>query len=399
MKKIIIVGYFISVSSLVFAQQSINPKITTEQEIVALALQNSAAIRASGLAIRQNQELLKSAYNLPNVDLFTDSPSGLFYTIGVNQTIQHPRVYKRQYQLQKQQIVLSEKEKGITENDIIFKAKNLFLNLQFAESLMNQYRYQDSLYNQISMGAKRQFEAGQIDYLAKTFAESQANEIHNQYTQAQADVKTIIRTLQQYLGVNVPLEGINLQKRMSDVPMGLLDSTIFEKNPTLLFLKQTEILNKELVAVEKARSLPGLMFGYYNQSVKETGFDLRFRFGLSVPLWFGQYKSKITAAQTGFQLAEQQTKAQAQALSVEAQQAQGDFIKYKQSLEYYENTGLKQSDEIINTADRLFKGGQNDYVSFLRTINDAYVIKQRYWETLRNYNQSLLNINYLTGNQ
>lgn len=392
--KIIIVVYFSLFALVGFAQKPI-----TEQEIVALALQNSAAIRASGLAIRQNQELLKSAFNIPNVDVFTDSPTGLFYTIGVNQTIQNPSVYKRQYQLQKQQIVLSEKEKGITENDIIFRAKNLFLNLQFAESLVSQYRYQDSLYNQIRMGASRQFEAGQIDYLAKTFAESQANEIRNQYAQARADVQTNKRALQQFLGIAMPLEGINLQKRIADLPLVLMDSTAFEQNPTLLFLRQTEILNKEQIAVEKARSLPGFMVGFYNQGVKETGLELRFRFGLSVPIWFGQYKSKITAAQTGFQIAQQRSKAQTQALSVEVQQAQGDFLKYRQSLDYYENTGLKQSDEIINTASRLFKGGQNDYVSFLRTINDAYVIKQRYWETLRNYNQSLLNINYLTGNQ
>lgn len=392
--KIIIVVYFCLFALVGFAQKPI-----TEQEIVALALQNSAAIRASGLAIRQNQELLKSAFNIPNVDVFTDSPTGLFYTIGVNQTIQNPSVYKRQYQLQKQQIVLSEKEKGITENDIIFRAKNLFLNLQFAESLVSQYRYQDSLYNQIRTGASRQFEAGQIDYLAKTFAESQANEIRNQYAQARADVQTNKRALQQFLGIAMPLEGINLQKRIADLPLVLMDSTAFEQNPTLLFLRQTEILNKEQIAVEKARSLPGFMVGFYNQGVKETGLELRFRFGLSVPIWFGQYKSKITAAQTGFQIAQQRSKAQTQALSVEVQQAQGDFLKYRQSLDYYENTGLKQSDEIINTASRLFKGGQNDYVSFLRTINDAYVIKQRYWETLRNYNQSLLNINYLTGNQ
>lgn len=392
--KIVVVIYFSLFTVMSFAQKTI-----TEQEIVVLALENSAAIRASGLAVRQNRELLKSAFNIPNVDVFTDSPTGLFYTIGVNQTIQNPSVYKRQYQLQKQQIVLSEKEKGITENDIIFRAKNLFLNLQFTESLVGQYRYQDSLYNQIRTGASRQFEAGQIDYLAKTFAESQANEIRNQYAQARADVQSNKRALQQFLGVAVPLEGINLQKRISDLPLVLMDSTAFEQNPTLLFLRQTEILNKEQIAVEKARSLPGFMVGFYNQGVKETGLELRFRFGLSVPIWFGQYKSKITAAQTGFQIAQQRSKAQTQALSVEVQQAQGDFLKYRQSLDYYENTGLKQSDEIINTASRLFKGGQNDYVSFLRTINDAYVIKQRYWETLRNYNQSLLNINYLTGNQ
>ena len=120
---------------------------------------------------------------------------------------------------------------------------------------------------------------------------------------------------------------------------------------------------------------------------------------MSVPLWQGQYKSRIRAAQTGFEIAQERTNAQKQILSVDLQQTQGDYQKYKQTLDYYENKGLKQSEEIILTATRLFKAGQNDYVSFLRTLNDAYTIKQRYIEALRNHNQTILNINYLLGNQ
>ena len=108
--------------------------------------------------------------------------------------------------------------------------------------------------------------------------------------------------------------------------------------------------------------------------------------------------TRTAAAQTGLQLARQRTTAQIQTLSVDLQQAQGDIDKYRVALDYYETTGLRQSDDLINTARRLFQSGQNDYVSFLRTINDAYAIRLRYIETLRNYNQSLLTRDYLTGN-
>ena len=120
---------------------------------------------------------------------------------------------------------------------------------------------------------------------------------------------------------------------------------------------------------------------------------------MTVPIWQGQYKSRIKAAQTGFEIAQERTNAQKQSISVDLQQALGDNQKHKQALDYYETKGLKQSEEIITTATRLFKAGQNDYVSFLRTLNDAYTIRQRYIEALRNYNQTQLNINYLLGNQ
>jgi len=78
-------------------------KTLSETDIVDLVLANSPAIRAADLSIRQSDQLLKGAYSIPNLDVFTDSPSGEFYTIGVNQSFQLPTVYKRQYDLQKGQ--------------------------------------------------------------------------------------------------------------------------------------------------------------------------------------------------------------------------------------------------------------------------------------------------------
>ena len=175
------------------------------------------------------------------------------------------------------------------------------------------------------------------------------------------------------------------------------DSTAIGQNPTLALLRQTEALSEGQIGLERAWSLPGIMVGYYNQGARETPAQLRFRFGLTLPVWFGQYRSRTAAAQTGLQLARQRTSAQLQTLSVDLQQAQGDFLKFGQSLDYFEITGLRQSDDLISTARRLFQAGQTDYVSFIRTVNDAYAIRLRYIETLRSYNQSLLTINYLTG--
>ncbi|GAB2575424.1 TolC family protein [Spirosoma areae] len=381
-----------------FAYNTLAQKTLSEAEVVALVLANSPAIRAADLSIRQNQQLLKGAYTIPNLDVFTDSPTGSFYTIGVNQSFQLPTVYKRQYQLQNQQIGLSLTEKRITENDIRFRVRTLYLTLQYAEALTRQYQLQDSVYNQLRLTAGRQFTAGQIDYLSKTFTESQASEIRNQLRQARADGQTINRQLQRLFGHPEPIQAVALGRKEPTIALTEIDSASLGLNPSLAFFRQTEVISQQQIGLERARSLPGILVGYYNQGPKETTTQLRFRFGLTLPIWFGQYRSRTAAAQTGLQLARQRTIAQVQTLSVDLQQAQGDYTKYRESLDYYETTGLRQADDIINTARRLFQSGQNDYVSFLRTINDAYAIRLRYVDALRNYNQSLLTIQYLTGN-
>ena len=385
--------FFLLSSLTVFAQKSL-----TEQEAIEAALKNSAALRASDLVIRQNNELLKSAKNIKNPDVIMESPTGLFYTIGVTQTMDYPTVYKKQSLLQKQQIILSKKERGVTENDIKFRVKSQYLILQYSESLVKLFGVEDSLYAQISQGSSRQFEAGQIDYLAKTFAESQFGEVRNKLNQSQADVQTSIRQLQQLMGISENITTTTLQKEATISSVNLEDNALAE-SPTISVFKQSEIINQNLIELEKAKALPGLIVGYFNQGLRDTPAYLRFRIGLSVPLWQGQYKSRIKAAQTGFEIAQERTNVQKQAISVDLRQALGDNQKYRQALDYYETQGLKQSEEIITTATRLFKAGQNDYVSFLRTLNDAYTIRQRYIEALRNYNQTQLNINYLLGNQ
>ncbi|NID13559.1 TolC family protein [Fibrella aestuarina] len=373
-------------------------KTLSEADVIDLVLANSPAIRAVDLSIRQSDQLLKGAYSIPNLDVFTDSPSGEFYTIGVNQSFQLPTVYKRQYNLQKGQTGLAQAEKRITQNDIRFRVRNLYLALQYAEALRQQYQLQDSVYNQLRVTAGRQFVAGQIDYLAKAFAESQAGEVRNQLAQATADVQTIVRQLGRLAGRNELIRVDSLVRSQAVFALGNVDSVAVGQNPALAFLRQTELISEQQIGLERARSLPGIMVGYYNQSSRETPTQLRFRFGLTLPVWFGQYRSRTVAAQTGLQLARQRTSAQVQTLSVDLQQAQGDFEKFRASLDYYETTGLRQSDDLINTARRLFGAGQNDYVSFLRTINDAYAIRLRYLDALRSHNQSLLTINYLTGN-
>jgi hypothetical protein len=78
-------------------------------------------------------------------------------------------------------------------------------------------------------------------------------------------------------------------------------------------------------------------------------------------------------------------------------QALGYLRKFDLSLNYYESKGLRHADDIINTSRRFFESGQTDYIEHLRNINEAFLIKARYLETLRNYNQSVITIDYLTG--
>lgn len=384
-------------TELLILANAYSQKITSEADAVSMAVKNSRNISAAGLSVLQQKQLLKSSINLPNPDVFIESPTGKFYTGSITQSIEFPTVYSRQYQLRKQQIVLAEKEKGFTENEVKFQVKQLYLLLQYASALQQQLYVQDTVYEHISKAASRQFDAGQIDYLQKTFAESQYGEIHNQYLQAQLTITNLQSQLQYLTGLQETFIAAPLDPNpLMEITIAK-DSSAFLANPSVQIFNQSSVIAQKNIALQKAKALPGLAFGYLNQGERNTPIGNRFRVGFTVPLWFGQYKSNINAAKTEWEINKQKASGLQQQLSVQLIQAQNELAIYTQSLQYYKNTGIPKANVIIGTAKRFFESGANDYINYLRNINDAYSIQLKYLEVIRNYSQAILSIKYITG--
>ena len=131
--------------SMVLAIASFSQQLISEADAVSMALKNSKNISTSDLIIKQQKQLLKSSINLPNPDFFWEAPTGNFYTGSITQTIEFPTVYGKQYQLQKQRIGLAEKEKIVTEAEIKYQVKQLYLLLQYADTLQKQLYIQDTV--------------------------------------------------------------------------------------------------------------------------------------------------------------------------------------------------------------------------------------------------------------
>ena len=384
-------------SGLLFLTYGYGQQMFTEADAVGMALKNSRNISAATLYILQQKQLLKGSINLPNPEVFIESPTGNFYTGSITQSTEFPTVYRKQYQLQKQRIVLAEKEKGLSENEVKFQVKQLYLTLQYATAVYQQLYVQDTVYERISNAAGRQFEAGQIDYLQKVLTESQYGEIHNQYLQAQLSISNLQSQLQYLAGLPQPLmvEPLNTNP-VTDVTI-TNDTTAFTANPSVQILDQSGIIAQKNIDLQKAKALPGLAVGYFNQGERNTPVGNRFRVGFTLPLWYGQYKSNITASKTDWEISKQKLSGLRQQLSLQAIQAQNELAIYSQSLTYYQTAGVKKATEIIVTAKRFFESGEYDYINYLRNINDAYTIQLKYLEAIKNYGQAKLSIKYLTG--
>jgi len=373
-------------------------QVLTEDEAVSKALANNKNIQAASLQVKQQQQLLKSAINLPNPEFFWESPTGNFYTGSITQSFEFPTVYSNQYRLQKQQIGVAQKEKQLTEAELKYRVKVLYLEIQYADSLASQLYKQDTLYEKIKLSAIRQFRAGQIDYLQQTFAETQYGEIHNQYQQSLVRASSLKAQLQWFTGIKDTISVEPLAISLSQVQLSLApDSTALFANPALQILQQQENVAKQNIALQKSKALPGLAFGYFNQGERDTKWLNRFRVGVTIPLWFGQYKSNINAAKTEQQVIQSKQQGLQQDLSAQTINTSSEMRTNWQSVQYYQQTGLRKAQEVITTSQRFFVSGEIDYISLLRNSNDAYTVYQKYLEAVRNYNLSVINHKYLMG--
>ena len=388
-------NHFITLLFSIASTMSMAQQMLTEQAALDSAMKHSPLLKSAELRVKQSNYLRKTAFNLSNPDVIAESPTGDFYAVGILQSIEFPTVYFKQGQLLKQQSILSEKGKALTINEIKRLIRSVYLNAQFSQQFYEQLKYQDSLYDQIQVSARRQFEAGVIDYLAKTFAESQYGEIHNQLVRAENAYKAATQQLKLYAGISIE-SNVSALTKFSSLTVQA-DTSSVTQNPLVQYARQNQLVNQKQLSVERNRALPGLVFGYLNQGPKETETYYRFRVGFTVPLWFWQYSGNIKSAKVGLQIAEQQTLAQQQQLLGDLQTAVSEYTSAQQAVSYYETSGLRQANDIINAAKRFFESGQTDYIAYIRNINEAYTIKRTYLETLRNYNQSIININYLTG--
>jgi cobalt-zinc-cadmium resistance protein CzcA len=78
-------------------------------------------------------------------------------------------------------------------------------------------------------------------------------------------------------------------------------------------------------------------------------------------------------------------------------QTKGELLNAQLLLQYYENTGLQQADELISASARMFAVGETDHLTYLRTLADAYAIRMDYLETLRSLNAASITLTYLNG--
>ncbi len=413
---ILLVGAFMFQSQGVRAQDT-QSKYTLD-EVIEIAVKNNPTLRAADLKTQQERTLKGASWNLPKTDVSVTH--GQYNSVfnndnqfNVNQSMAFPTVYSNQSKLANAKIESSERREAITKNELIQQVKSTWYGLLMEKNKRRLLLEQDSIYQSFSRAANLRYQTGETNLLEKATAESQVAEIKVMLEQNKSDIEIYQTALKTLLNTDSLIDpaGDSLTQREVE---SLIAEADVDGNPTLAWFRQQIVVAEKEKSLEKSKLMPDLMVGYFNQSLNGPNQDINgnpvtygsgdrftgFQVGISIPI-FGA-KSQASAIRS-IELKKQENEALVQSASNELegrlQSLLQQYYKFQNSLSYYRTNALPQAELILNQAQKGFQSGDIGYVEYTQGLNRSLSVRFNYLDILNQYNQTIIQIEFISGIQ
>jgi cobalt-zinc-cadmium resistance protein CzcA len=154
-------------------------------------------------------------------------------------------------------------------------------------------------------------------------------------------------------------------------------------------------LEQANLKLEKSRFFPGLSAGYFNQSIDRMSGFSGFMLGMTFPIWFVPQGGRVDQARLKTEMAQNEWMSQVHRQKLRIQTLKKQLINYDQQLSYFEETALRSSETLINTATLQFEKQDIEYFEFIQSISVALDINRTFLDQLNRYNQTAIELEYL----
>lgn len=325
----------------------------------------------------------------------------------ISQEFQMPMVYRRQKDLYLAEENVQNALINWNAATITKEIKKLFYQLVFLEEQRKILKRTDSIYSKSLLAAKLRFETGETDIIETSFSESNLELLRLQLSDLEADFTVVQLQLQFWLNNELV---ILPDYENAKIPMPSFSTNYLQENHPEIqyYLLQQQIIEAEK-NIEKTKLLPELTLGYNNQSfrgyyskdgisdilLKGTDRFHSFNLSLGIPIFNTAVKSRIKGMQFRMESSEKMTALKASRLQAESNNLLENLKKVQNRLEYYEGKGLGVSEKLIASAGLSFENGNISYTEWALLINNAVQITNGYLQALNEYNNIIIELEYL----
>ncbi len=377
---------------LPFSMQAQNDGPTMEV-CVQQALKYHPSMKAAAKFIEEQKGYRAGAFNPPALDVLIQSPTGKDYRPSVLQTIDFPVVYAKQIKVAGAFVQAAEIQQRLSEIMLVRAVKEAYSNWLFEYERLQDLQLQDSLFAMVNAAATKRYESGDIALLERMNAEAAYAIVHQDLIVAETRLKNARLRLQSITGMQE--FGIPIQKLSKANADTLISADSHANHPVIKIQDAIIKANQYELSTARWRLAPGLSFGYFNQGDGEVPDTYRWQFGVRVPVFFWGYTGKIKETKARLEKNQFERDYLLMKQRAELDQALNELQAAEKTLLYYETVGLKQSDELRRTAVKSLAGGEIGFAAYATGMERAGRIRLAYLDALKNYNQSVYQLEFL----
>ncbi len=370
-------------------------------DILDLAVQNNASVRASALEVDRQQELVRQGYNWDKTGVYYHydenniAENGFPIKVwGVRQSFAFPTVYNASKQSLLANVTLTQHEYELRIYDLKREVSKAYYRLGYYSELQKRFVYLDSLYRNFSTAARRRFETGESNYLERITSEAKMKEVELMLNKNKQELSSAHLELQTRIQsdslIGIPQN--SFQKQLGP------RQTDFTVHPGIQIWNAYEEMADWQTRTAKNQLLPDLQLAYFQgtNNQPESRIYQGFEVGIAVPLLYGTQKGEIRAGRIQQNIYSRQKENYLIQLESQRQILENKLLQIQESLNYYENNGQSLAREILRASERSYQEGEIDYFQFIQSIDNAVRIEMTYLESLLNYNLTIVELQYLT---
>ncbi|MGM5631568.1 CusA/CzcA family heavy metal efflux RND transporter [Apibacter raozihei] len=371
-------------------------KVTLEQMLQRVS-ENNKELRQKELEIQRENVEKKYAYSLKNTTVTAgygqyNNKQG-DYQIEALQDFGNLFSYKDVRNL-------SETKKNWLSTQFVLKQHTLKFQV---EQLYNQWMYtlekrkmfesMDSLYKSGLKRSEYRYEKGETDYMEKQFFKVELEQVLKQKAMNEQEFLTIENQLFSlcYIQNQENLEPVEKFSRISHRFQSDSANSVYIEQ----FDKARDV-NKKTIALTKAQRRPELSLGGLVQSIDQSSGYYAGIVGLSVPLFNNSYKKAKEQNSIDNQILNNQQEQIVHDLQVRIKQLQKLEEMYRNELEFFGDNPFKELQKMREVATTKYKYGEIDYLQYCSMLKSSVDANITYLELLNNYNQSIIELKYIT---
>ena len=369
------------------------------EDVYDLASENNAGLRAAALKVTRSDASVNDAFTFDKTSLYYEyDENNIAYNLeplkvfGIQQEFLFPTRYFAGKKVNLATYEMEQSSYEIAQRQLSYKVFSSYYNLQFEFEKEAVLKKLDSFYRTFAHAAQRRFETGESNYLEKITAQAKRKQLQTLYKQSQQDVHTALLNLKKVVQGDVEFT-------VRKVPLTKLETNqmSLDSNPGLKYFNHKIDLFEAKRNVQSQSLLPDITLNYFQGTNSGLNESLNgYLIGLKIPILFTGHAAKIKASKIEEDIIVNQEADYRIRLKSMEKELFTSLKKHDEALRYYEEEGKHLSEEIFKTARISYDSGEINFFQYVQSIENALDILLDYLNNLNEYNQVVLQINYLT---